>query len=304
MGPKALAKTLRVLYTKSMKKTLWACGRFRAVVLAGALVSLSAAPLFAQWKPVVQKTVKTAAEKASRAAERPFPASALTKNRAARPAMSESSKRLYYTLMTKAGVSKRKALETLYKRGAVPSAYPMPRLSGEEIWLAQLPAAPISAYKQPPAYPFTNPKRVFYRGISVSSDGLRNILKNGLRAKDSGTHHSDFDIITYQTKAILDLAQKDARDAKNICLIDDSRRAADYAIRRLEDLRHVPIVIQVKKDIPHQLNPAGAGVLSAGDITPDKIVRVSALLTLNGRAVWGDVSMSPEGEFLFRPYAQ
>ena len=65
----------------------------------------------------------------------------------------------------------------------------------------------------------------------------------------------------------------------------------------------VPLVIQVRSNIPVQRNPAGAGVLSLGDIPTDQIVRVSALLPVDGTPVWGDISMTPTGDFVFKPYA-
>lgn len=287
-----------------MKKIFGVCKLSCTVLFFSALVLGGASPVYGQWRPIVKGTAKTAAKRAPAAATSAKAAAtvAATKSApAAQKAMSEDSKRFYYSLLTKVGVSKRKALNYLYKHGAQPSRYPMPRLSGETLVMQHL-KAPSKAQDWP-AYPFSSPKGVFYRGISIKADGLRNILQNGLRAKDSGTHHSDFTIMTYQTKALVDMANQMVGDSKNICLISDAARAESYAVRRSKLDGDVPLVIQVRSNIPVQRNPAGAGVLSLGDIPTDQIVRISALLPVDGTPVWGDISMTPTGDFVFKPYA-
>lgn len=287
-----------------MKNTFGVCKLSYVAVLVSALVLGVATPVRAQWQPVVKGTAKTLTKKAPAQAAKSASAQAAAARSltpAAQKAMSDNNKRLYYSLMTKVGVSKRKALNYLYKHGAQPTSYPMPRLSGEVVVLNQL--QPPSYQEPLPPYPFTSPKRVFYRGISINEEGLRNILQNGLRAKDSGAHHSDFSVLTYQTKALVDLANQAVGETKNICLISDSRRAEHYAVRRAEGDGKVPLMIQVKNTIPTVRNPAGAGVLSMGDIPTDQIVRISALLPVDGTPVWGDISMTQTGEFVFKPYA-
>lgn len=255
-----------------MKKIFGVCKLSCAVLFFSALVLGGASPVYGQWRPIVKGTAKTAAKRAPAAATSAKAAAtvAATKSApAAQKAMSEDSKRFYYSLLTKVGVSKRKALNYLYKHGAQPSRYPMPRLSGETLVMQHL-KAPSKAQDWP-AYPFSSPKGVFYRGISIKADGLRNILQNGLRAKDSGTHHSDFTIMTYQTKALVDMANQMVGDSKNICLISDAARAESYAVRRSKLDGDVPLVIQVRSNIPVQRNRPAQGYYPWETFLPTKL---------------------------------
>lgn len=286
-----------------MKKLSWVCKPFAVWVAFTAGFIGAGAPAWAQWQPVVKTSVKTVAKKVPSAARAASLQAGVQKAApaVAKKTMSETNKRLYYSLMTKAGISQKKALQYLYKHGAQPTRYPAPALSQERILFHIFPSF-ASGTKDLPVYPFSNPKRVFYRGISVNEEGLRNILQNGLRAKDSGSHHSDFSIFTYQTPALVDMANQAVGDTKNICLISDAQRACAYAVRRAQADGKTPIVIQVKNTIAHQANPVGAGVLSQEDIPVSQIVRISALLPVNGTPVWGDISMTPTGDFIFTPY--
>lgn len=279
-----------------------------AVFILSALVLGGAAPAYGQWKPIIKGSAETlskqAPKKVAAVAAGKAAANTAASSKAATAGtktMSDDTKRLYYSLLTKVGVSKRKTLNYLYKHGAQPTRYPMPTLSGETIVMRTL-HSPAKG-EEWPAYPFTSPKWVLYRGISIKPDGLRNILRNGLRAKDSGTHHSDYSIMTYQTKALVDMANQMVGESKNICLISDAARAESYAVRRAKLDGDIPLIIQVRNTIPVLRNPAGAGVLSQGDIPTDQIVRISALLPVDGTPVWGDISMTTTGDFVFKPYA-
>lgn len=299
-----------------------------AVVLA-----LAYTPLHAQWKPVVEGVVKStsgqAAVRLTSAAPKagarvPAAASAagnLTRQAASastvavsRPAvvsapsaspktMSEQAKRNYYAVMTKlARMNQRKALEKLYKHGAQPTYYPIPKLSEETFAVAKLEDVGPSGADGLPAYPFTSP-RALYRGINVSSSDLQNILKNGLRSRDSGEHHSDFQVFNYPSKELMEMFRESCpENTKSICLISDAERAGRYALRDVGATDRVPVVIQVDRSVATTANPVGAGVIAAEDIPVTQIRRVSALLEIEGTAQWGDISMTPENGFIFRPY--
>lgn len=279
-----------------MKKLFGVCKLLGALCFISALLVGSAEPVYAQWQPAAKKSAQKITKNAAQAA-RPEPRNVPA---AVKKPLSEDNKRLYYSLMTKVGISQRKALNYLYKHGAQPTRYSAPCVSATEIRLKTLPAAVYN--QEVPPYPFTNPKRVFYRGISVDEEGLRNILYNGLRAQDSGTHHSDFAIFTYQNKTLLDMANQMIGENKNICLISDPQRAQAYALRRAETDGKTPVVIQVKNTIPVIINPVGAGVLATGNISASQILRVSALIPVNGTLMWGDIHITPAGDFAFKPY--
>lgn len=284
-----------------MKTFSWECKPYAVLTVLTAVFMLAAAPVCAQWQPVVKNTAKAAAKKTPAATRVISQTSAQKAAPAAtKKAMSDANKRLYYSLMTKAGVAQKKALRILYKHGAQPTRYAMPKLSETSLLFQKFPT--FTAQENLPSYPFNNPYRVFYRGISIDEDGLRNILQNGLRSQDSGTHHNDFAVFTYQSKALVDMANQAIGENKNICLISKAKQAESYALRRSKIDGKTPLVIQVKNTIPHQRNPMGMGVLSAGDIPLNQIVRISALLPVDGTLVWGDISLTPTGDFLFTPY--
>ncbi len=291
--------------------------------------TLAYTPLHAQWKPVVEGVVKSTSGQAvvrltaaapKAAARVPSAASAAAGSLARQTAfvsqphagsalpaapktMSDRTKRNYYAVMTKlAGMSRRKALEKLYKRGAKPTYYPMPKLSEESFAVARLEAAHPSGPDHLPAYPFTSP-RALYRGINVSSSDLQNILTNGLRSRDSGEHHSDFQVFNYPSKELMEMFRESCpENTKSICLISDPERASRYALRDVGGTDRVPVVIQVNPAIATTANPVGAGVIAAADIPVPQIRRVSALLEIEGVPQWGDISLTPQNGFIFRPY--
>lgn len=325
LGPKTYGIFLLFCYDISMKT-------FKRFLGLATVLALAYTPLHAQWKPVVEGVVKSTSGQAvvrltsaapKAAARVPSAASAAAGNLArqtaavsqphamsvppaAQPApkaMSDQAKRNYYAVMTKlAGMNQRKALEKLYKRGAKPTYYPMPKLSEESFAVAKLEAAHPSDVNHLPAYPFTSP-RALYRGINVSSTDLQKILTYGLRSRDSGEHHSDFQIFNYPSKELMEMFRESCpEDTKSICLISDPARAAGYSLRDLEGTDRVPIVIQVNPAIPTTANPVAAGVIAAEDVPLSQIRRVSALLEIEGPPRWGDISITPQKSFIFHPY--
>ncbi len=175
----------------------------------------------------------------------------------------------------------RKAVRTRLERRAK-------TLCGDEYLLHDL--TPYTAFyaREPhiPPFPLEAAPDEIYRGMTLNADGadLRHILKKGMEV--SKCHYENFR--AYNRKQYPD-------GQKAVYATPRLKTAVDFALDDTRFDRHLPVVFHLKKvsddifvSIPH-------------DVPPSWIYRVSALLTLNGHAVWGEIIPHKNG-FIFRPY--
>ena len=148
------------------------------------------------------------------------------------------------------------------------------------------PAGELTYSRDLPPFPLPNQKNEMYRGMVLDAHGddLRHILKNGLEVSKS--HYENFAAyngVEYPegTKAIY--AAATSRQAMPF-LIPDAGKTGLSVLLHLKRVGWRPVV-----SIPH-------------DIPPSWILRVSALLNINGQLRWGQLKLNKDGTFSFFPY--
>lgn len=148
----------------------------------------------------------------------------------------------------------------------------------------------VSVYYAPsdtqPPFPLPQQETELYRGMTLDPTGreLRHIFKHGLEV--SKTHTTNFGAYD---------GREYPRDQKAIFATPEIRVAASFAYGVQTD-NHIPVIIHLKRvsdehivSIPH-------------DIPPSWIYRVSALLRIDGRLVWGEIKLDENDRFIFTPY--
>ena len=148
------------------------------------------------------------------------------------------------------------------------------------------PAGQLTYSRNLPPFPLPNQKNEMYRGMMLDEHGddLRHILKNGLEVSKS--HYEIFapyNGVEYPegTKAIY--AAATFRQAIPF-LIPDAGKTGLSVLLHLKRVGWRPVV-----SIPH-------------DIPPSWILRVSALLNIDGQLRWGELKLNKDGTFSFFPY--
>ena len=138
-----------------------------------------------------------------------------------------------------------------------------------------------------PSFPLLAQETEIYRGMTLDSSGqeLRHILKNGLEV--SKTHSLNFS--AYDGKQYPDYQ-------KAIYATPQLPLALTFALNDVRFDKHIPVIIHLKRvsdnritSIPH-------------DVPVSWIRRVSALLTINGYTLWGEIRLTQDDKFLFIPY--
>lgn len=200
--------------------------------------------------------------------------------------VSPKTKMMFYSL--------RRKTEAAVRRAAAGRQLPLRvRQTNRTVSISALRAfAPTSAQitqasKRVPPFPFAENDREMYRGMQLDADGinLRYILKNGLEVSKS--HYENFaayDGKTYPESTLAIYASHLPRQAQLFAL-DGAQQGAC-----------LPVILHLKKQgwrqtvsVPH-------------DIPPSWIIRVSALLNVDGKLTWGEIKLQKKG-FLFLPYA-
>ncbi len=149
----------------------------------------------------------------------------------------------------------------------------------------------VSAYyarlRHLPPFPLPQADTELYRGMTLDASGkqLRHIFKYGLEV--SKTHSINF--AAYDGRQYPDYQ-------KAIYASPDISLAASFAVNDTRYDKHIPVIIHLKRvsdtrivSIPH-------------DIPPSWIYRISALLTIKGKSMWGEIRLDENGNFVFLPY--
>lgn len=139
-----------------------------------------------------------------------------------------------------------------------------------------------------PLFPFQENEKEMYRGMRLDADGkqLRHILHHGLQVSQS--HYYSY--ASYDGK-------KYPPGTKAIYASMNPHAAIFYATStEAKAPPFLPVILHLKRvgwtayvSIPH-------------DIPPSWIYRVSALLKINGRLVWGELKLNKQDHFVFTPY--
>lgn len=138
-----------------------------------------------------------------------------------------------------------------------------------------------------PSFPLLAQETEIYRGMTLDSSGqeLRHIFKHGLEL--SKTHALNF-------------AAYDGRhypsDQKAIFATSRLKTAVTLALDDTRFDKYLPVIIHLKRINDERL------VSIPHDVPPHWIQRVSALLTINGEMVWGEIRLNADDSFLFLPY--
>lgn len=276
------------------------------ILLLAAALCAPAATVYAQALPVRQAAKAGLEQSVRQSGATAGKALSLTlvkeNERAAAKAMSENQKRLMFRLMTTFGMSRRNALNYLYERGAAPHKIQTAKLADKTFQIQRLNAYAVASTTEAPAYPFESNRITRYRGMTLSQADIDNILTNGLRIEDLGAHNSDFLIVnTLPSRALMEMSRSRCGDG-NICFTHDPEQAARYSTRYLDANKTVPVIVHVKNTLPAQPNPMGAGVLVSQSVPASHILRISALLQIDGEPVWGLLQPARQGGYTFRPY--
>lgn len=141
-----------------------------------------------------------------------------------------------------------------------------------------------------PPLPFKGSELLMFRGMRLDADGkqLRHILRAGMKVSKS--HH--FCMIPYQGKTY-------PPGTKAIYTALDPQNAVSFAIKTDDDLDKkpfLPVVFHLKR------TDWGTFVAVPHDIPSSWIYHVSALLQIDGRLTWGEITLGPNGHFTFMPY--
>lgn len=154
-----------------------------------------------------------------------------------------------------------------------------------ELIPAQIPAEELPLVAQP---------GVLFRGMALPTDGeaVKNILQNGLRLEDLGSH---------ATTKLLSIsggargAVSSVRPVTNLSSIPSE--ALYWATQRIEPGKELPVITVVKNQ-----TQSGEVVLVSQDIPAEDITHVLVPVNYNGKPVWGNVELAPDGGFLVTPY--
>ncbi len=162
-------------------------------------------------------------------------------------------------------------------------AFEAPHL--EHLQTAQLPKEPLPLLERP---------GVLYRGMALSANGesLKNILTNGLRIADLGTHAS--------TKLLamsggMRGTVSSVRPATNLTSLPAD--ALYWAQQRLEPGKTLPVIVSVNGQ-----TDSGKIVLYSQDIPAEQIEAVIAPLEIAGQPTWCRIELAPDGGFWVIPY--
>ena len=209
--------------------------------------------------------------------------------------MSEGWKNFRFWLSTKVfRLSPKTVLANLYAKGASPRTYIPLYHTGENFTFSSL--EPYRVALRPggeyPPFPFTNVKSYVHRGMSLSEDGIINIMRNGLRKID----------MPDQNLAILAPQVTPGTKLQAISFSPYPAVSALYAANSLSAERGFPVMVDVTGIGKHNALVNAHGMFTSRDIPPERIARVSALLNIGGAERWGQLLISPEGGFSFKPY--
>lgn len=147
--------------------------------------------------------------------------------------------------------------------------------------------AELSSLKDVPAFPFGENEQEMYRGMALKADGkdLRHIMLNGMEVSKS--HYENF--AAYDGNPYPD-------GTKAIYAAHNPEHALHFIFTEEDWDTYIPVIFHIKKlgwrhfaSVPH-------------DIPPSWIYRVSVLLNINGRLIWGELKLY-KGDFVFIPYA-
>lgn len=150
-----------------------------------------------------------------------------------------------------------------------------------------LPTDPLPLLEQP---------GILYRGMALDSDGisLENILINGLRLQDLGSH------ATTKLLAIsggMRGTVSSAGPVTNLTSFPD--QALYWANQRVQTNKELVVIIKVAEQAQ-----SGEVVLASEDIPADRITQIIAPLNVNGNGnpVWCNIELTPDATFLVTPY--
>ncbi len=210
-------------------------------------------------------------------------------------AMDEDLKRLGYGMLRKVfRMSPRAAVTKLYSWGARPTYYQKLELSGEVYKIKDLNAfrvTPADKASGLPNYPKTTSKYL-YRGMSLNSDEVKNIMVNGLRKVDMPKNNL----------AIMSAMATPGTNIQGISLSPYAAESAKYSIvTAINDVRGIPTLVHVKGINKKNAAYNAHGYFTGKDIPAAQLVRTSVLLNVDGKFRWGQVALK-DGGFLFMPY--
>lgn len=205
--------------------------------------------------------------------------------------ISNSKKTMMFNFMVSMGVSPRESLEILQEIGAHPVQRAMPKLADKTYEFASF-AQMAPALQTRPAYPFSPNSKTMYRGMALEANGtaLKNIFENGLLLKD---------VRSTNNQLLLSHAGPHGRSVaaqRVICFTNSPEAAAKWAQARSNESFNIPVVVHVKNI------PTGETIMHGQDVPAEQILRVSALLNIDGQNVWGLIRYTPQGTFSFTPY--
>lgn len=147
---------------------------------------------------------------------------------------------------------------------------------------------------QVPAFPLpVNPKEM-YRGMVLGAEGkdLVHILENGLEVSKSHYYEEG---MSYDGKRY-------PPETKAIYVTTDPELAAYYITDPDQTAPYLPVVFHLKRMYFKPISEYKHIVYTIPhDIPPSWIYRVSALLKVNGRLMWGELKVKDKA-FVFIPY--
>lgn len=157
-------------------------------------------------------------------------------------------------------------------------------------------AALLTDQIPPQELPLLMQPDVLYRGLAVSGDGeaLKNILQNGLLLKDAGTEANTRHIaMSGGSRGALSALAK--RPITNLTSFPVN--AAEWATKRLTEEKQLLVVVGVGGQ-----TRSGKIVTIDQDIPAAQITHVVVPLQTAQGAVWCEISLTQDGQFLAIPY--
>lgn len=158
---------------------------------------------------------------------------------------------------------------------------------------------PTSQQMPNPVVPFvTEPKKIAYRGLALSSDGsaIKNLLQNGLRLQDAGKENSTLRMAYSSHTGWKTMAQIAKNPVTNIS--NTPQDAANWGARRLNKDRPILTLIKIKGEFQ------GKSIeIVTTDIPADQIEEIAVRLNIDGNLTWCKVQLGEDGALLLTPYA-